>query len=329
MAALAGALLASGCSLVLDDPQAFQPRGSATDVGTRSDAARPDAELMLDFGQPPPPDMGQRFDVGGRFDRGPRPDEGTDDLAVPDAEQCVAETCNGLDDDCDGRTDEMVSDQCGACAPLDQRGACQKGVFYCIGGVLQCVPMPPVAANIVACNLVDDDCDGRVDEAAEGEAPRTALGASALIACGPPPAAEPNTYGGCVDEDPGTVGCGGAHACRDADCIAGCHATRAAADAACTARCPAGGTITERSACLLTCRTEADTARRNCITICPGSVATRFACEGGDQTAVCTALDCPMGQVADERDCVDAPPGMDLGPSADLGADAEVDAGPP
>lgn len=65
------------------------------------------------------------------------------------------ETCNGEDDDCDGRIDEdgmMVS--CGV-------GACMRSVNACAdGGIALCNPGMPITE---LCNNVDDDCDGTVD----------------------------------------------------------------------------------------------------------------------------------------------------------------------
>jgi hypothetical protein len=68
----------------------------------------------------------------------------------------AAETCNGLDDDCNGQIDEgLGSLTCGT-------GACQVTVPSCAGGQPQtCVPLAPQAE--ICDGLVDDDCDGVVD----------------------------------------------------------------------------------------------------------------------------------------------------------------------
>jgi hypothetical protein len=70
----------------------------------------------------------------------------------------TAETCNGIDDDCDGVTDENLgTTTCGV-------GACRRTVDNCHAGVPQsCTPGTP-APDDGTCNLVDDDCDGSVDE---------------------------------------------------------------------------------------------------------------------------------------------------------------------
>ncbi|MDP1919940.1 MAG: MopE-related protein [Myxococcales bacterium] len=64
------------------------------------------------------------------------------------------ETCNGLDDDCDGQVDESIDRACSS--------ACGAGVEVCSNGAWgACTARQPVAET---CNGLDDDCDGLVDE---------------------------------------------------------------------------------------------------------------------------------------------------------------------
>ncbi len=69
-----------------------------------------------------------------------------------------AETCNNLDDDCDGSTDESLSQACGT-----DVGACVSGTQTCSAGVWgTCAgSVGPVSES---CNTFDDDCDGVADE---------------------------------------------------------------------------------------------------------------------------------------------------------------------
>jgi hypothetical protein len=67
------------------------------------------------------------------------------------------ETCDGVDNDCDGVIDNLGEFTCGL-------GACQRTVAACTGGVLGvCVPAAPTT-TLDDCNGIDDDCDGAVDE---------------------------------------------------------------------------------------------------------------------------------------------------------------------
>ena len=88
-----------------------------------------------------------------------------------------AETCNGIDDDCDFTADNNLTDPGlnGACPdgapgklctsgganPTCGKGVCMAGTYKCIGGGLTCInstgPSPET------CNGTDDDCDGKVD----------------------------------------------------------------------------------------------------------------------------------------------------------------------
>ncbi|MCP4677761.1 MAG: SUMF1/EgtB/PvdO family nonheme iron enzyme, partial [Deltaproteobacteria bacterium] len=82
----------------------------------------------------------------------------------------IAEVCDGLDNDCDGDTDE---DGIPGSPPLTDSvcGPCNDGLEYCIGSKFECCntfngtsctgvlqqPSPEI------CNDVDDDCDGTTD----------------------------------------------------------------------------------------------------------------------------------------------------------------------
>ena len=77
------------------------------------------------------------------------------------------EVCDGVDNNCDGRADEGVLNACGACGPVpvevcdavdnDCDGQTDDGVLNACG---QCGPVP-----VETCDAVDNDCDGQIDEA--------------------------------------------------------------------------------------------------------------------------------------------------------------------
>ena len=72
----------------------------------------------------------------------------------------TAETCNTIDDDCDGRIDEMVPGVGVACGT--DEGVCMPGATACVGGAIVCTGGTGPTEEI--CNGLDDDCDGLIDD---------------------------------------------------------------------------------------------------------------------------------------------------------------------
>jgi len=74
-------------------------------------------------------------------------------------EDATDETCNGLDDNCDGNVDEGfdTGEACGV-------GACAGGVTVCSESGTETVCSTAGNATDETCNELDDNCDGETDE---------------------------------------------------------------------------------------------------------------------------------------------------------------------
>ena len=92
----------------------------------------------------------------------------------------VSETCNQLDDNCDGVTDDGDPGG-GAFCSTGQLGICAQGQEHCVSGQVQCVapsPQPEI------CNGLDDDCDGAPDDGDPGGGTTCATGQPGICAVG-------------------------------------------------------------------------------------------------------------------------------------------------
>ncbi len=84
------------------------------------------------------------------------------------ANEPAAEVCNDVDDDCNGFTDDLEGkgDMCERSIEIDGETSACRGILRCERGSEQLVcsadePMEEL------CNLIDDDCDGEIDEGFE------------------------------------------------------------------------------------------------------------------------------------------------------------------
>ncbi|HNH37987.1 MAG TPA: universal stress protein, partial [Microthrixaceae bacterium] len=76
---------------------------------------------------------------------------------------CVAETCDGADNDCDGTADNGDPGGGKSCT-TNLPGVCAVGVTKCENGQIKCNPTVEPNANPESCNGMDDNCDGSIDE---------------------------------------------------------------------------------------------------------------------------------------------------------------------
>ncbi len=218
----------------------------------------------------------------------------TCDITSPGATPST-ETCNGADDDCDGRIDEDLT---------------------CTGA---CTPTGPEV-----CNGVDDDCNGAVDEAdpALGMAcgsstgtcmPGTTVCVRGMLTCAGAVGPRPEVCNGLDDDCNGMVDdmapCPGADACIDGTCDRSCDPSIEFAcpvGYACTAHPELGGSYCIATACA-ECTADQRCVNDHCVDACAdvtcpaGQTCRRGVCQD------CYAAGCPSGQLCIAGACAADP----------------------
>jgi hypothetical protein len=232
----------------------------------------------------------------------------------------VTEVCNGLDDDCDTRTDESVTRACGT-----DVGACVAGTETCAGGRFGACAGATSPIDEV-CNGADDDCDGSTDEG---------LVRGCGTDVGECVAGRETCRGGAYSACEGSVGptreaCDGA---RDENCDGasdeGCTCTTGATRRCGTdpGRCVAGTQTCDASGMWGLCAGAVDPrgescdgtdddcdgltdegcecvtgASRACGTDAGECVAGRETCDAAGRWGVCTGASGPAGEICNSRD---------------------------
>jgi len=113
------------------------------------------------------PDNNKVCDVPGKFGpcvTGKKACMAGAEVCVPDIMPAL-ETCNDIDDDCDGTVDNNIPGTGFDCG-TGYLGVCAQGQIQCKGGKIDCFPIVPSSAE--KCNGVDDNCNGTVDESNPG-----------------------------------------------------------------------------------------------------------------------------------------------------------------
>ncbi|MFT3925432.1 MAG: RHS repeat-associated core domain-containing protein [Myxococcales bacterium] len=114
--------------------------------------------------------------------------------------------CNGLDGDCDSRTDEGYVGQSYSCGT----GACARTMMSsCANGtVTNCTPGAPPNVGDGICDAIDGDCDGRIDEGyVSSPASSCGVGACARTATGSTSCVNGVVTGACTPGAPQTEIC--------------------------------------------------------------------------------------------------------------------------
>ncbi len=92
-----------------------------------------------------------------------------------------AETCNGLDDNCDEAIDNAPIDAGGACS-TGSPGVCAAGTLVCEAGGLVCRSV--VAPSPEVCDGLDNDCVGGIDDGNPGGGGACSTGLAGVCAAG-------------------------------------------------------------------------------------------------------------------------------------------------
>ena len=223
--------------------------GGGWEVSDKTDAGGADSAIKVDGGAP---DAGSA-DVGDEDAGGPVDGGSVDGAVIKDG--CSAETCNGLDDDCDGETDEgscvdgdpCTSDDCNSGAkqcnhdPIADGGLCDDGSACtegdtCKGGKCNAGPAKSCGDDNPC---TDDACDPNLGgckntNVANGKVCDDASKCTADTVC---------TDGACTGK---AVDCDDANACTSEACdpAVGCTSTDADGLA-----CDDGDLCTDKDAC--------------------------------------------------------------------------------
>ncbi len=241
------------------------------------------------------------------------------------------ETCNGKDDNCDGQTDENLTQNCytGPQGTAGQ-GLCKEGVRTCNGGQWStCVG--EVTPSQESCDGQDNDCDGNTDNQPNTrqslEQPCTSACGNGVEVCqvgkwvncsapqtcepGKEGASEPTTDGGpdqgIPETDCYTQSCPSGEVCRNGRCILDpCDGVSCQADEFC-----------RNGQCVTACGCTQCNAGESCIDgACINNPCAGVQCPSGEvcdplsgqcDSDPCQGITCGPGRVCNSGSCADDP----------------------
>jgi hypothetical protein len=207
---------------------------------------------------------------------------------VPD-EVAEGDTCNGVDDDCDGMIDDVTG--VGAACDTGLLGVCAAGVLSCDGVAAGELPTcavgvvpgdPEGSSDEIVCNHLDDDCDGDTDEGfAEGFDSDPENCGDCGVTCG-----DICCGGACVNSASDEANCG--------DCGVACD-TGELCDGG---QCECGGDVCVGDE---TCDATRGACRCGNIAACEGTETCTV--DGGVGTCDCAGEVCAANEVCDGTGC--------------------------
>ena len=241
--------------VVLQESTAERCDGQDNDCDGEIDEGNPDSGQSCSTGRFGQCDIGQQRCLNGG-------------LICESAFNPQDELCDGLDNDCDGSVDEDATSMNTRC-DTGEVGACSLGLQVCTTGLYACEPTRPPEGE--ACNTLDDDCDGIIDEGLLNACGRCGL--TPVEACD----GVDNDCDGVLDEG---MLCTEGFTCSLGICASDCISNE----------CPDTTKTCVNDGCVPRCLAAQ----------CPDG----FACADGNCSDPCLNLVCPAGEVCSAGRCV-------------------------